>query len=139
MSLWWVPVWQEHLPRRLWPNWVTMSKHFVFKILHEERIRSLPKEGSMPQKTIKGMVILPTDFFTIPSREGITVLENPMFIVWQRFLPISLINVLPRGFPLPGTMAACWTTALLEGYWFPEPSTPKDKPDNNCCWGPIRQ
>ena len=61
------------------------------------------------------MAILPTDFFTIPSRGGITDPENPMFIAWRRFLPISLINVLPKVFPLPGTTEACWTIVLLGG------------------------
>ena len=68
---------------------------------------------------------------------GITDPENPMFIAWRRFLPISLINVLPKVFPLPGTTEACWTIVLLGVFWYPELFTPKAKPDNSCCWGPI--
>ena len=41
-------------------------KTFVFKILHEGLIQSLPKEELMRLKTIKGMAILPTDFSMIP-------------------------------------------------------------------------
>ena len=66
-----------------------MLKLFVFKILQEELIQLLLKEELMLLKTIKGMVILPTAFFTIQLKVGIIALARPMCIGWQKFQPIS--------------------------------------------------
>jgi hypothetical protein len=71
-------------------------------------------------------------FFTIPSKEVTTVHEKPMFTDWPKCPPISLTSVLPKGFLLLGITVDCWTTVLLEEFWFPELFMPKDKQDSSC-------
>ena len=66
-----------------------------------------------------------------------TVPVKPMFTDWPRFLETLSTNAWPREFPLPVNMVVCWTTVLLEGYWFREPFMPKDKLDSNCYWVPM--
>ena len=60
-----------------------------FKIHQGGHIPLLLKAVSMPLKTTKAMVILPTAFFTIQLKVGIIALARPMCIGWQKFQPIS--------------------------------------------------
>ena len=61
-----------------------------------------------------------------------------MFIALPRCLTTSLTSVLPRAFPLPVSMAACWPTVHLAVHRYRAHSTPRVRPVSSFCLVPTR-